>query len=93
MISKPVGCRKRRILTEGMAVAIRALVWILWALANLQGVGEAAAQDSSEVYQRVYNGWKWWHVYCARCHGENALGSPLAPNLGDPNRRLVLVVL
>ncbi len=88
MISKPVGCRKRRILTEGVAVALAALIWVLGAFANLQGVGEAAAQDSSEVYQRVYNGWKWWHVYCARCHGENALGSPLAPNLSDPNKRL-----
>ncbi len=42
----------------------------------------------SEVYKRVYNGWKWWHVYCYRCHGADALGSPLAPNLSDPSRKL-----
>jgi mono/diheme cytochrome c family protein len=70
-----------------MAVALAALVWILGVFANLPGIGETAAQNSPEVYRRVYNGWKWWHVYCARCHGENALGTPLAPNLIDPNKR------
>ncbi len=90
MTSKPAGCRnlKRRILTEGVVVALATLVWIVGAFANFPGIGEAAAQESSEVYRRVYNGWKWWHVYCARCHGENALGTPLAPNLIDPNKRL-----
>ena len=28
-----------------------------------------------------YQGWKWFHVYCYRCHGIDALGSDLAPNL------------
>jgi mono/diheme cytochrome c family protein len=27
------------------------------------------------------NGWRWFHVYCFRCHGVDALGSQLAPNL------------
>ena len=62
-------------------------IWILGAWTNLQSVGEATTQDpqdASEVYKRVYNGWKWWHVYCYRCHGQNALGSSLAPNLTQP---------
>ena len=50
--------------------------------------GQATAQDSSEVYKRVYNGWKWWHVYCYRCHGADAIGSTLAPNLRDPSRKI-----
>jgi len=28
-----------------------------------------------------YQGWKWFHVYCFRCHGIDAMGSDLAPNL------------
>jgi len=48
-----------------------------------------AAQDSA-VYGDVYNGWKWWHVYCYRCHGMNAVGGSIAPNLSDPNRKLTL---
>ena len=47
-----------------------------------------AAQSSSETYQDVYNGWKWWHVYCYRCHGQDALGTTLAPNLTDPNVKI-----
>jgi mono/diheme cytochrome c family protein len=29
----------------------------------------------------AYQGWKTFHVYCYRCHGVDALGSDLAPNL------------
>ncbi len=28
-----------------------------------------------------YQGWKWFHVYCFRCHGIDAVGTMLAPNL------------
>jgi len=28
-----------------------------------------------------YQGWKWFHVYCFRCHGIDAVGTTLAPNL------------
>jgi mono/diheme cytochrome c family protein len=38
----------------------------------------------------VYNGWKTWHVYCYRCHGTNAVGTTLAPNLTDPNEKMAL---
>ena len=47
--------------------------------------GETA--DKSGAYRDVYQGWKWWHVYCYRCHGVDALGTPTAPNLTDPNEK------
>ena len=59
-------------------------------LAALQSQPAAAAQKSREIYQSVYNGWKWWHVYCYRCHGTNAVGTTLAPDLTDPNGKLSL---
>lgn len=37
----------------------------------------AAAPVSKEVYQ----GWKWYHVYCYRCHGTDANAGVLAPDL------------
>jgi quinoprotein dehydrogenase-associated probable ABC transporter substrate-binding protein len=40
-----------------------------------------AGRDSLLVTDDEYQGWKWFHVYCYRCHGTDALGSPLAPNL------------
>ncbi len=89
-MSKPVSCRdlKKRVLRRGVGVVLVAFFWILGSSANSQGAGETAAQGSSEVYKRVYNGWKWWHVYCYRCHGPDALGSSLAPNLSDPSRKI-----
>src|SRR5215510_4401052 len=47
-----------------------------------------SAQASSETYKSVYDGWKWWHVYCYRCHGVDAVGTTNAPNLTDPNAKL-----
>jgi mono/diheme cytochrome c family protein len=67
---------------------ITAAVVIAWA----PGGGRPAAavpaprdtvRDSLLVSDSVYQGWKWWHVYCYRCHGEDAIGgiNPLAPDL------------
>ena len=48
----------------------------------------AGAAATKETYASVYNGWKWWHVYCYRCHGVNATNATLAPNLLADNHRL-----
>ena len=48
------------------------------------GIAPLAAQ-TTELYKSVYNGWKWWHVYCYRCHGVDAVGTTNAPSLIDPN--------
>ena len=48
---------------------------------------QAAAPDA-DIYQDVYNGWKWWHVYCYRCHGTDAIGTTNAPSLIDTNEKL-----
>jgi len=47
-----------------------------------------SAQAQSETYKNVYDGWKWWHVYCYRCHGVDAIGTANAPNLSDPNEKM-----
>lgn len=46
------------------------------------------ASATSTTYKDVYAGWKWWHVYCFRCHGVNAVATTMAPNLLDPNLKL-----
>ena len=61
---------------------------------RVEGAAPPAAQSAkpatgpSAAYQDVYNGWKWWHVYCYRCHGTNAIAPATAPDLIDPNRKL-----
>jgi len=37
--------------------------------------------DKLLVTPDEYQGWKWFHVYCFRCHGIDAMGSDIAPNL------------
>ena len=72
-----------------------ALAGLFWIVSNPASGPKRASrcgsgQSSSEIYQDVYNGWKWWHVYCYRCHGQDALGTTLAPNLMDPNVKFTL---
>jgi mono/diheme cytochrome c family protein len=33
------------------------------------------------VSQEVYDGWKQFNLNCARCHGEDVLGTTIAPHL------------
>jgi mono/diheme cytochrome c family protein len=47
----------------------------------------APASAAATTYKDVYEGWKWWHVYCYRCHGVNAIGGALAPNLISPTQK------
>ena len=39
-------------------------------------------KDSLLVSDSVYQGWKWFAVYCFRCHGEDAM-HPILPNAPD----------
>lgn len=49
------------------------------------GPAAAAAQDSGsgglEVTDQVYTGWKYFQVYCSRCHGDDAVGTIAGPDL------------
>ena len=53
-------------------------------------VAPAAAQELRDQYhtaprdtvsQEVYDGWKQYNLNCARCHGEDVLGTTIAPHL------------
>jgi mono/diheme cytochrome c family protein len=59
-------------------------------LAVLTFGGRAEAQELRDQYhqaprdtvsQEVYDGWKQFNLNCARCHGEDVLGSTIAPHL------------
>src|SRR5437016_4266382 len=39
-------------------------------------------RDSLLGSDSIYQGWKWWHVYCFRCHGEDAM-HPILPTAPD----------
>ena len=79
----------RTALVNVVIFLVVATICILLKLAPLYSEPQAT-QDSSDIYKTVYNGWKWWHVYCYRCHGQNAVGGSLAPTLIDPNEKFTL---
>ena len=81
----------------GLATSALALVLAMSAAIGAQAPASAQAtagepvgktSGESEIYREVYQGWKWWHVYCYRCHGVDALGTTNAPNLTDPNEKI-----
>ena len=45
------------------------------------GARAQGPRDGLGVSDTVYTGWKYFQVYCARCHGDNALGTMAAPDL------------
>ena len=59
-------------------------------LALALGTTRASAQELRDqwhqaprdtVSQDIYDGWKQFNLNCARCHGEDALGTSFAPHL------------
>ncbi len=46
---------------------------------ELRDAYHTAPRDT--VSQAVYDGWKQFNLNCARCHGEDALGTSFAPHL------------
>src|SRR6185437_15024637 len=59
----------------------RSVGWMRWgcvlALGPAALPAAALAQDADHLAasEEVYTGWKYFQVYCARCHGDNALGT------------------
>ena len=41
----------------------------------------ALGQGGAAVSPQVYEGWRQYSVHCARCHGQDVLGNPVAANL------------
>ena len=65
------------------------LVTVLAALVGgLRGMPASHAQETAQVSEVVMNGWRWFHVYCFRCHGVDAVGSSIAPNLRESIKAL-----
>jgi mono/diheme cytochrome c family protein len=69
---------RRIVLGAGVLVAASAIT------------SRAAAQELRDEYhhaprdtvsQEVYDGWKQFNLNCARCHGEDVLGTSFAPHL------------
>ena len=68
--------------------SILLLTAVAFLAGGLRGVPEGEAQETAQVSDVVMNGWRWFHVYCFRCHGVDAVGSSIAPNLRESIKAL-----
>jgi len=69
---------RRAVLGTGIAVGVLAVARRAEAQ-ELRDAYHPAPRDT--VSQEVYDGWKQFNLNCARCHGEDVLGTTIAPHL------------
>ena len=57
---------------------------VLFLLLGAGGAGAAAAQGREagpRLGAEAYEGWRQYSAHCARCHGQDVLGNPVAADL------------
>lgn len=88
MLQRSTACRRSLVASRRFPSPVL-LFMVLVALAGgLWSMPESKAQEAAQVSDVVMNGWRWFHVYCFRCHGVDALGSSIAPNLRESIKAL-----
>jgi mono/diheme cytochrome c family protein len=75
----PLTAVLRRIVPGVLALLAASVVTTRAAAQELRDAYHQAPRDT--VTQDVYDGWKQFNLNCARCHGEDALGTSFAPHL------------
>lgn len=69
---------RRLVLGAGLVLAASAVTTRAVAQ-ELRDAYHQAPRDT--VTQQVYDGWKQFNLNCARCHGEDVMGTTIAPHL------------
>jgi mono/diheme cytochrome c family protein len=76
----PLSARLRRLIAGVGVVGVAAgMVTSPVEAQDLRDQYHQAPRDT--VSQEVYDGWKQFNLNCARCHGEDVLGTTIAPHL------------
>ena len=88
MLQRSTTCARSLVAGRRVPLSILLLTVLVVLVGALQGIPESKAQEASQVSDVVMNGWRWFHVYCFRCHGVDAVGSTIAPNLRESIKAL-----
>src|SRR5262245_40837946 len=75
----PLTAVLRRIVPGALVLLAGSVVTTRAAPQELRDAYHQAPRDT--VDQSTYDGWKQFNLNCARCHGEDALGTSFAPHL------------
>jgi mono/diheme cytochrome c family protein len=78
MPTPSIAALRRSVLAVGVLLAASTITTRAVAQ-ELRDAYHTAPRDT--VSQEVYDGWKQFNLNCARCHGEDALGTSFAPHL------------
>jgi mono/diheme cytochrome c family protein len=60
---------------------MRRLGWLVGALTILVATTAWGQEKKGGSASAEYEGWRQYSVHCARCHGQDVLGNPVAANL------------
>ena len=88
MLQRSATCRRLLVAGRPFLFPILMLTLLITLAGGPRGMPESGAQETAPVSEVVMNGWRWFHVYCFRCHGVDALGSSIAPNLRESIKAL-----
>ena len=88
MLRRPTTIGPHLVARRRFLLPVLLLTTLTGLIGGLQGIPESKAQETPQVSEVVMNGWRWFHVYCFRCHGVDALGSSIAPNLRESIKAL-----
>jgi mono/diheme cytochrome c family protein len=68
---------------SGKRADVRGMPLVLLGLALLLTPESAVGQERkpAKVSPQEYEGWRQYSVHCARCHGQDVLGNPVAADL------------
>ena len=75
----PLTAVLRRLIPRALVLLAASVVTTRAAAQELRDAYHQAPRDT--VDQATYDGWKQFNLNCARCHGEDALGTSFAPHL------------
>ena len=88
MLQRSATCRRPFVAGRPFLFPILLLTLLITLVGGPRAIPESGAQETAQVSEVVMNGWRWFHVYCFRCHGVDALGSSIAPNLRESIKAL-----
>ena len=88
MLQRSATCGRPLVAGRPFLCPILLLTLLIFLVGGLRGTPESDAQETAQVSDVVMNGWRWFHVYCFRCHGVDAVGSSIAPNLRESIKAL-----
>ena len=88
MLQRSATCRRPFVAGRPFLFPILLLTLLITLVGGPRAIPESGAQETAQVSDVVMNGWRWFHVYCFRCHGVDALGSSIAPNLRESIKAL-----